>query len=221
MGSSLTLDTSGFPAVLDETEIELRGARQAFGWGPQCLWLICGLIWLFVYVVRDVREAATSVGLIGLGVTFFGVIAVFHDRRRRSRRIVLFPSGDLIGCYRGGRFQYGFPRQHFNPVRKDWFERAMLLIKVIIPLAAIVAALVFGIVYALTKEGQNIHAGDAILMLYALFFALFGLYAVIRSTFILQSYWIPDGNGKAESLYLEKNELKKLDAARPPGRLSH
>ena len=210
MGSSLTLDASGFPAVLDETEIELRGARQDFGWGPQCLWLICGLIWLFVYVVRDVREAATSVGLIGLGVTFFGVIAVVHDRRRRSRRIVLFPSGDLIACYRDGKFQYAFPRGHFNPVRKDWFERAMLLIKVIIPLTVIAAVLVFGIVYSLMKERQNIRLADAILMLYALFFALFGVYAVIRSTFILQSYWIPDGKGKAESLYLERRELQKL-----------
>src|SRR5215469_14421664 len=135
MGSSLTLATSGFPAVLDETEIELRGARQAFGWGPQCLWLLCGLIWLFVYVVRDVRDVATSVGLIGLGVTFFGVIAIFYERRRRARRIVLFPSGGLIGCYRGGKLLYGFPREHFSPVRKDWFERAVLLIKVIIPLS--------------------------------------------------------------------------------------
>jgi uncharacterized membrane protein len=210
MESWSTIGAADFPAQLDESEIEARGARQAFGWGPQCLWLLCGLIWLFVYVVRDVREAAMSLSFIGIGVTFFSVIAWFYERKRRRQQIVLFPSGEIIGCYRGGKFQYSFPREHLSPVRKDFFESAMLVIKVIIPLGAVAAALVFGIIYSFVKEPQNLRVEDALLMIYGLCLTLFGLYAVVRSIFILRHYWIPDGKGKAISLYMERSELIKL-----------
>src|ERR1051326_4223316 len=122
MGWWSTIAAADFPAQLDESEIEACGARLAFGWGPQCLWLLCGLIWLFVYLVRDVREAALSLSFIGIGVTFFSVIAWFYEGKRRRQQIVLFPSGEIIGCYRGGKFQYSFPREHLSPVRKDFFE---------------------------------------------------------------------------------------------------
>lgn len=210
MESWSTIHATDFPAQLDESEIDARGARQAFGWGPQCLWLLCGLIWVFVYVVREVREVALSLSFIGIGVTFFSVIAWFYERRRLRQQIVLFPSGEMIGCYCGGKFQYSFPREHLSPVRKDFFESAMLLIKVIVPLGAIAAALVFGIIYSFVKEPQKLRVGDEILMIYALFFTLFGLYAVVRSIFILRHYWIPDGRGKAKSLYMERRELIKL-----------
>jgi hypothetical protein len=36
-----------FPPQLDQAEIENRCARESFTWGPQALWLLCGLIWLF------------------------------------------------------------------------------------------------------------------------------------------------------------------------------
>jgi uncharacterized membrane protein len=211
---SPTIGAGDFPAQLDEGEIEARGARQAFGWGPQCLWLLCGLIWLFVYVVRDVREANLSLSFIGIGIgiTFFSVIAWFYERKRRRQQIVLFPSGEMIGCYRGGKFQYSFPREHLRPVRKDFFESAMLVIKVIVPLGAIAAALVFGIIYSFVKEPQKLRVEDEILMIYSLFFTLFGLYAVIRSIFILRHYWIPDGRGKAKSLYMERRELIKINS---------
>jgi len=216
MGSWSTISAADFPAQLDESEIEAHGARQAFGWGPQCLWLLCGLIWLFVYVVRDVREAAWSLSCIGFGLTFFSVIAWFYERKRRREQIVLFPLGETIGCYRGGKLQYSFPREHLSPVRKDFFESAMLVIKVIIPLGAIAATLVFGIIYSFMKESQNLRVEDEILMLYALFFTLFGLYAVVRSIFILKHYWIPDGKGKAQSLYMERRELIKLTSNGAP-----
>jgi hypothetical protein len=216
MRSWSTIAAADFPAQLDESEIEARGARQAFGWGPQCLWLLCGLIWLFAYIVRDVREVALSLSFIAIGVTFFSVIAWFYQRKRRRNQIVLFPSGEIIGCYRGGRFQYSFPREHLSPVRKDFFESAMLVIKVIIPLGAIAATLVFGIIYGFVKETQQLRVEDEILMIYALFFTLFGLYAVVRSIFILRHYWIPDGKGKARSLYLERRELIKLDSGGVP-----
>jgi hypothetical protein len=216
MGSWSTISAGNFPAQLDESEIEVRGARQAFGWGPRCLWLLCGLIWLFVYVVRDVREAFWSLSCIGFGLTFFSVIAWFYERKRRRERIALFPLGETIGCYRGGKFQYSFPREHLSPVRKDFFESAMLVIKVIIPLGAIAAALVFGIIYSFMKESQNLRVEDEILMLYALFFTLFGLYAVVRSIFILKHYWIPDGKGKAQSLYMDRRELIKLTSNGAP-----
>ena len=216
MGSWSTITAADFPAQLDESEIEARGARQAFGWGPQCLWLLCGLIWVFVYVVRDIREVAWPLSFIGLGVTFFGVIAWFYERKRRRQQMVLFPSGEMIGFYRGGKFQYSFPRENMSPVRKDFFESAMLIIKVIIPLGAIAAALVFGIIYSLVKEPQKLRVEDGILMVYALFFTLFGLYAVVRSIFILRHYWIPDGKGKAQSLYMERKELIKLTSGGAP-----
>jgi hypothetical protein len=140
----------------------------------------------------------------------------FTERKRRRQRIVLFPSGEIIGCYRGGKFQYSFPREHLSPVRKDFFESAMLVIKVIIPLGAIAATLVFGIIYSFIKESQNLRVEDEILMLYALFFTLFGLYAVVRSIFILKHYWIPDGKGKAQSLYMDRRELIKLTSNGAP-----
>lgn len=210
MGSWSTIAVADFPLRLDESEIEAHGGRQAFGWGPQCLWLLCGLIWLFVYVVRDVREVAMSLSFIAIGITFFGVIAWFYERKRRRQQIVLFPSGETIGVYRGGKFQYSFPREHLSPVRKDFFESAMLVIKVIIPLVAIAAVIVFGIIYSFVKEPQNLRVEDEVLMIYALFFTLFGLYAVVRSTFILRHYWIPDGKGKAQSLYMERRDFIRL-----------
>jgi len=216
MGSWSTIGAGDFAAQLDESEIEARGARQAFGWGPQCLWLLCGLIWLFVYIVRDVREAALSLSFIGIGVTFFSVIAWFYERKRRRQQIVLFPLGGIIGCYRGAKFQYSFPREHLSPVRRDFFESAMLVIKVIIPLGAIAAVLVFGIIYSFVKEPQKLRVEDELLMIYALFFTLFGLYAVVRSIFILRHYWIPDGKGKAQSLYMERRELIKLTSGGVP-----
>lgn len=210
MGSWSTITAADFPAQLDESEIEARGACQAFGWGPQCLWLLCGLIWVFVDVVRDIREVAWPLSFIGLGVTFFSMIAWSYERKRRRQQIVLFPLGEIIGFYRGGKFQYSFPRENMSPVRKDFFESAMLIIKVIIPLGAVAAALIFGIIYSLVKEPQKLRVEDGILMVYALFFTLFGLYAVVRSIFILRHYWIPDGKGKAQSLYMERKELIKL-----------
>jgi uncharacterized membrane protein YfcA len=216
MGSWSTIAAADFPAQLDESEIETRGVRQAFGWGAQCLWLLCGLIWLFVYIVRDVREAAMSVSFIAIGVTFFSVIAWFYERKRRRQQIVLFPSGEIIGCYHGGKFQYSFPYEHLKPVRKDFFESALLVIKVIIPLGAVAAALVFGIIYSFVNETQKLRVEDEILMIYALFFTLFGLYAVVRSIFVLRHYWIPDGKGKAQSLYMERRELIKLTSNGAP-----
>jgi hypothetical protein len=216
MRSWSTIAAADFPAQLDESEIEARGARQAFGWGPQCLWLLCGLIWLFVYIVRDVREVALSLSFIAIGVTFFSVIAWFYERKRRRQQIVLFPSGETIGCYRGGKFQYSFLRENMSPVRKDFFESAMLVIKVIIPLVAIAAVIVFGIVYSFVKEPQNLRVEDEVMMIYALFSTLFGLYAVVRSIFILRHYWIPNGKGKAQSLYMERRELIKLTSGGAP-----
>lgn len=216
MGPWSTIAAADFPAQLDESETEARGARQAFGWGPQCLWLLGGLIWLFVYVVRDVREVAMSLSFIAIGVTFFSVIAWFYERKRRRQQIVLFPSGEMIGCYRGETFQYSFPREHLKPVRKDFFESAMLVIKVIIPLGVIAAALVFGIIYTFVEATPKLRVEDEILMIYALFFTLFGLYAVVRSIFILKNYWIPDGKGKARSLSMERRELIKLTSNGAP-----
>jgi len=58
MDSQSVIRTFDFPPQLDEAEIENRCARESFTWGPQALWLLCGLIWLFYLLVRDIPELA-------------------------------------------------------------------------------------------------------------------------------------------------------------------
>src|SRR5260221_12546217 len=50
MDSPTAVRAFDFPPQLDQAEIENRCARESFTWGPQGLWLLCGLIWLFYFL---------------------------------------------------------------------------------------------------------------------------------------------------------------------------
>ncbi len=69
MHSQPAVRTFDFPPQLDQAEIENRCARESFTWGPQALWLLCGLIWFFYLLVLDIPELARNTVLFGVGAT--------------------------------------------------------------------------------------------------------------------------------------------------------
>jgi hypothetical protein len=81
--------TFDFSPQLDQAEIENRCARESFTWGPQAVWLLCGLIWLFYLLVRDIPELAWNAMLFGMGATLLAALAAWYEIRRRKRQVVL------------------------------------------------------------------------------------------------------------------------------------
>jgi hypothetical protein len=79
MDSQPAIRTFEFSPQLDQAEIENRCARESFTWGPEAVWLLCGLIWLFYLLVRDVPELAWNAML-------FGMAQHCWQRRRRGMR---------------------------------------------------------------------------------------------------------------------------------------
>src|SRR6185437_15405365 len=75
-----TMDTSsavrayGFPAQIMEAEIERFGVRESFTWGPQTLWLLCGFLWLFYYLVRDIPEVNRATLLFCAGASLLALL---------------------------------------------------------------------------------------------------------------------------------------------------
>jgi hypothetical protein len=175
------------------------------------LWLLCGLIWLFYLLVRDVPELARNTVLFGVGATLPGVLGVWYEIRRRKRQAVLCPLRGRIGCYRGNRFQYSFSPEEMVRVRQDFFGRLMIVFKLLIPmflLMVIVAVLMFDGL----KQASHPRFQDLALFIYAMLFTLFGFVAVWRSHFKLAFFWIPNGKGKTNTtLYLHPRELRKIE----------
>lgn len=73
MDTSSAIRAFDFPLQINPAEIEYLGVREAFTWGPQALWLLCGLIWIFYFLVRDIpvqllsrRNAPGTLGLFWL-----------------------------------------------------------------------------------------------------------------------------------------------------------
>ena len=211
MDSQPAVRTFDFPPHLDQAEIENRCARESFTWGPQALWLLCGLIWLFYLLVRDVPEIARNTVPFGVGATGLAALAVWYEMRRRKRQAVLCPLRGRIGCYRGNRFQYSFLPEEMVRVRPDFFGRLMIIFKLLIPmflLMVIVAVVMFDGL----KEAQRIQWQDFAVFVYAMLFALFGFVAFWRSYFKLAFFWIPNGKGKINMpLYLHPRELRKIE----------
>ncbi|HEY2362388.1 MAG TPA: hypothetical protein VGK36_14800 [Candidatus Angelobacter sp.] len=203
--------TFDFPPHLDQAEIENRCARESFTWGPQTLWLLCGLIWLFYLLVRDIPELAWNTALFGLGATVPAALAVWYEMRRRKRQAVLCPLRGRIGCYRGNRFQYSFLPEEMVRVRPDVFGLLMIVFKLLIPmflLMVIVAVVMFDSL----KQSHQVRFQDFAIFVYAMLFALFGFVALFRSHLRLASFWIPNGKGKTNtSLYLHPRELRKIE----------
>jgi hypothetical protein len=211
MDSQPAISTFDFSPRLDQAEIENRCARESFTWGPQAVWLLCGLIWLFYLVTRDVPELAWNTMFFGLGAAVLAVLAVWYEIQRRKRQAVLCPLRGRIGCYRGNHFQYSFLPEEMARVRSDFFGRLMIIFKLLIPmflLMVIVAVLLFDGL----KQTTQPRLQDLALFVYAMLFALFGFVAVWRSHFKLAFFWIPNGKGKTNTpLYLHPRELRKIE----------
>jgi hypothetical protein len=211
MDSRTAARTFDFPPQLDQAEIENRCARESFTWGPPALWLLCGLIWLFYLLVRDLPALARNTVLFGMGATVLAALAVWYEMRRRMRRAVLCPLRGRIGCYRGNLFQYSFSREEMVRVRPDFFARLMIILKLLLPmllLMVIVAVVMFD---GLKQPGLP-RLQDLAVFVYAMLFALFGFIALWRSHFKLAFFWIPNGKGKTDTpLYLHPRELRKLE----------
>jgi hypothetical protein len=211
MDSQPAVSTFDFPPRLDQAEIENRCARESFTWGPQTLWLLCGLIWLFYLLVRNIPELARNTVLFGLGATVPAALAVWYEIRRRKRRVVLCPLRGRISCYRGNKFQYSFLPEEMVRVRPDFFGLLMIVLKLLIPmflLMVIVAVVMFDGL----KQSHQVRFQDFAIFVYAMLFALFGFVALFRSHLRLAFFWIPNGKGKTNtSLYLHPRELRKIE----------
>jgi hypothetical protein len=211
MDSQQAIRTFDFPPRLDQAEIENRCARESFTWGPQALWLLWGLIWLFYLLVRDIPELARNTVLFGLGATVPAVLAVWYEIRRRKRRAVLCPMRGRIGCYRGNRFQYSFLPKEMVRVRPDFFDLFLIVFKVLIPVFLLMV-IVAVVMYDGLKRSHQLLFQDLAPFIYALLFALFGLVALFRSHLRLAFFWIPNGKGKNNMrLYLYPRELRKIE----------
>jgi hypothetical protein len=211
MDSQPAVRTFDFPPHLDQAEIENRCARESFTWGPQTLWLLCGLIWLFYLLMRDVPELARNTVLFGVGATVLAALAVWYEMRRRRRQAVLCPLRGRIGYYRGNRFQYSFSPEEMVRVRPDYFGLLMIVFKLLIPmflLMVIVAVVMFDGL----KQSHQVRFQDFAIFVYAMLFAFFGFVALFRSHLRLASFWIPNGKGKTNTpLYLHPRELRKIE----------
>jgi len=210
MDSQPAVRTFDFSPRLDQAEIENRCARESFTWGPQALWLLCGLIWLFYLLVRDIPELARNTVLFGVGAAVPAALAAWYDMRRRKRQAVLCPLRGRIGYYREGRFQYSFLPEEMVRVRPDFFGRLLIIFKLLIPmflLMVIVAVVMFDGL----KQARQPRLQDLALFVYAMLFALFGFVALWRSHLKLAFFWIPNGKGKTNTpLYLRPSELEKI-----------
>lgn len=211
MDFSAAARTVDFPPQLDQAEIENRCVRESFTWGPQALCLLCGLIWLFYLLTRDVPELARNTLPYAAGATLLALLGVRYEIRRRKRQAVLYPLGGRIGCYRGNLFQYSFVRAEMIRVRTDFFGRLMIVLKLLLPmlLLMVIVGVVF---YDGLKQGGRPRLQDAALFIYAMLFALFGFVALFRSHITLAFFWIPNGKGKTNTpLHMHPSELRKLE----------
>ncbi|HEY2115707.1 MAG TPA: hypothetical protein VGJ51_11480 [Candidatus Angelobacter sp.] len=209
MDSQPAVRTFDFPPRLDQAEIENRCARESFTWGPQALWLLCGLIWLFYLLARDVPELARNTVLLGVGATVLAVLGVWFDVRRRKRQAVLCPLRGRIGCYRTNEFQYSFLPEEMVRVRPDFFDR-LLIFKILVPMLLLMV-IVAVVMFDGLKQPHQLRFQDFAIFVYAMLFALFGFIALFRSYFRLAFFWIPNGKGKTNMrLYLHPRELRKI-----------
>ena len=211
MDTQPAVRTFDFSPQLDQAEIENRCARESFTWGPQALWLLCGLIWLFYLMVRDLPAVARNTVLFGVGATVLAALAVWYEMRRRKRQAVLCPLRGRIGCYRGNRFQYSFLPEEMVRVRLDFFGRLMIIFKLLLPMILLIVIVAVVMFDGLKQPGLP-RLQDLAVFVYAMLFALFGFIALWRSHFKLAFFWIPNGKGKTNMpLYLHPRELRKIE----------
>ena len=212
MGTRSQVHAADFPPQLDHTEMETRCVRESFTWGPQAMWLLCGLIWFFYLLVRDIPELGRNTALIGMGATVLAALGVWYDMRRRKRQMVLYPLGGRIGCYRGNVFQYSFTPAEMVRVRQGFFERSMIVLKGLVPMLILIAIVGVVMLDGLRDPGPR-RWQDVAIFIYAILFAIFGFVAIFRSNITLAFFWIPNGQGKADKpVHFRPSELRKLEA---------
>jgi hypothetical protein len=199
------------PLQINQAEIESLGVRESFTWGPQAMWLLCGLIWIFYFLVRDIPELARNAVLFGTGATLLAAVGVGYEMWRRNRQTVLYPRGGRIAVYRGNTYKYSFAPAQMIRVRLDFLGWILVVCKLLLPmllLMVIVAVVMFD---GLKQSGPHPWQ-DMALLIYAMLFALFGFVAFYRSHIRLAFFWIPSGKGKTDrGLYLHPRELHKIE----------
>ncbi|HET9281016.1 MAG TPA: hypothetical protein VFR24_03535 [Candidatus Angelobacter sp.] len=211
MDTSSVVRTFDFPLQISQAEIQYLGVRESFTWGPQALWLLSGLIWIFYFLVRDIPELARNTLLFGAGVSLLAALGAGYEMRRRNRQAVLYPLGGRTGLYRGSRYQYSFvPAQMFR-MRLDFFGWIVVMCKLLLPMLLLMVILGVVMFDGMKQSGPHPWQ-DMTLFIYAMLFALFGFVAFYRSHIRLAFFWIPNGKGKTDRLlYLHPRELHKID----------
>jgi hypothetical protein len=211
MDTSSAVRAYGFPAQIMEAEIERFGVRESFTWGPQTLWLLCGFLWLFYYLVRDIPEVNRATLLFCAGASLLALLGAAYEMRRRNRQIVLYPRGGRIGLYRGGQFQYSFDPAQMVRQSADWIGWIMVLLKLLLPMLLIMVIIGVLMFDGLKQPGPH-RWQDMMLFVYAMLFTLFGFVALYRSHMGLAFFWIPNGKGKTNTpLHLHPRELRKIE----------
>jgi hypothetical protein len=200
-----------FPLQINQAEIEYLGVRESFTWGPQAMWLLCGLIWIFYFLVRDIPELARNTVLFAAGATLLAALGAGYEMRRRNRQTVLYPRGGRIGLYRGNMYKYDFAPGQMRRVRLDFFGWIVVVCKLLLPMLMIMVIIGVVMFDGLKQSGPHPWQ-DMALFIYAMVFALFGFVAFYRSHIKLVFFWIPNGKGKADTgVYLHSRELHKIE----------
>jgi hypothetical protein len=200
-----------FPLQINHAEIEYLGVSESFTWGPQALWLLCGLIWIFYFLVRDIPDLARNALLFAAGATLLAALGLGYELKRRDRQIFLYPLGGRIGLYWANMYKYSFSPAEMLRVRLDFFGWIVVVCKLL--LSMLLVMVILGVVMFDGMKQSGPHPWqDLTLFIYAMLFALFGFVAFYRSHIRLALFWIPNGNGKTERLlYLHPRELHKIE----------
>jgi hypothetical protein len=210
MDTSSSVHAFEFPLQISQAEIEYLGVRESFTWGPQTLWLLCGLIWIFYFLVRDIPELARNTLLFGAGATLLAALGAGYEMRRRKRQTVLYPLGGRIGLYRGSRYQYSFAPAQMLRMRLDFFGWIVVVCKLLLPMLLLMVILGVVMFDGMKQSGPHPWQ-EMMLFIYAMLFALFGFLALYRSHIRLAFFWIPNGKDKTDRLlYLHPRELHKI-----------
>lgn len=172
-------------------ELEARGVREAFSWGPQALLLLCGLAWLVLALFReDLLGGRAIVTSVASAAAVLAALAVIQILRRRRRRATLVPMHGQLAVYSDGAFQYSFSP---SEAKKHPTELHYLL-HTAVPMLLLVLLTAFFV----WDSWRDPHVEERLVFAYLFMYACFGLVAAVRTQLILVWYWIPEGSGTAK-----------------------
>lgn len=201
-----------FPPRLGLSEAEAFGMPESFTWGPQALWLLCGLVWNFWFLVRNIPELARNTAPAVAGATLAAALGIAYDLRRRRRRSVLYSEHERIGLYRDGSLQYSFSRAEMRRVRPDFEGWVMLAKSLLLPIVALTVIVGMVMLETLRQPRPPVSWKEMSLFVCVMLFGFFGFAAFYRSFFRLAHFWVPDAKGRPNKvMYLHPRELRKLE----------